>query len=141
MTVDDKLKVWQSYYQKLLNVEFPWNASNLSDETPVKGPAFKFTTEMVSKVIKIMKAGKAAGASGIIIEIIKADNKGIINCIKSLFSHIVHKGRVPNDWHLSYNINVVKGKGDALFCGNCRSLELKSSRACSQYYYLRISIC
>ena len=33
LTVDDKLNAWQSNYQKLLKVEFPWNAVNLSEET------------------------------------------------------------------------------------------------------------
>ena len=35
-TMNDKLKAWQSHYQKLLNVEFPWNASILSDKPPVE---------------------------------------------------------------------------------------------------------
>ena len=43
LTVNDKLKVWQSHYQKLLNVEFPWNATNMSEEAPVEGPAIKIT--------------------------------------------------------------------------------------------------
>ena len=37
MTVDDKLKSWQLHYQKLLNVEFQWNASHLSHEPPKEG--------------------------------------------------------------------------------------------------------
>ena len=67
LTVDDKLKAWQSHYQKLLNVEFPWNAANTSEEAPVEGPAIKITPEMASKAISNMKSGKAAGPSGIII--------------------------------------------------------------------------
>ena len=59
MTVDDKLKALQPHYQSLLNVEFLWNASNLSDEPPVEGPAVKNATEMVSKAINKQKAGKA----------------------------------------------------------------------------------
>ena len=52
LTMDSKLKAWQLDYKKLENVEFWWNASNLSVEPPVKGPAIKTTTEMVSKVVK-----------------------------------------------------------------------------------------
>ena len=29
LTFDEKLKSWQSHYQKLLNVEFKWTAANL----------------------------------------------------------------------------------------------------------------
>ena len=57
-----------------------------------------------------MKSGKAAGPAGIIIEMIKATGDGIIVCLISLFNHIIYKGRVPNDWHLSYIISLFKGK-------------------------------
>ena len=80
LTVDDKLKARQSHYQKLLNVEFPWNAASMSEEAPVEGPAIKITPEMVSKskAISKMKSVKAAGPSGIIIEMIKAAGDGVI---------------------------------------------------------------
>ena len=58
----------------MLNIEIPWNVSNLSDEPPVERPAVKITAEMVTKSINKMKAGKAAGSSGIIIEMIKVAN-------------------------------------------------------------------
>ena len=115
LTVDDKLKACKWHYQKLLNAEFPWNASNLNDEPTVEGPAIKIVIEMVSKSINKMKAGKAAGPSGIIIEIIKVAGNGIINFITPLFNNTVYEGKVPNDWHLSYIINLVKGKEDALY--------------------------
>ena len=92
LTINDKLKAWQSHYQKLLNVEFPWNA-----EAPAEGHAIKITPEMVSKAISKMKSGKAAGPSGIIIEMIKAVGDGVIVCLTSLFNHIIHIDRVPND--------------------------------------------
>ena len=47
---------------------------------------------MVSKMINKMKFGKAAGPSGIITEMIKVANNGIINCIMSLFNRIMHEG-------------------------------------------------
>ena len=125
LSIDDKLKAWQSHYQKLLNVEFPCNAENLSEEAPVEGPAIKITSEMVSKAMSKMKSGKAAGPSGIIIEMIKAAGDGIVNCLTSLFNQIIYDVGVPNDWHLSYIINLFKGKGDALSCGNYRGLKLQ----------------
>ena len=60
LTADDKLKTWESHYQKLFNVEFPWNAVNMGEETLVEGPAIKITPEMVSKAVSKMKSGKAA---------------------------------------------------------------------------------
>ena len=125
LTVDDKLKDWQSHYQKLLNTEFPWNTANMSEEAPVEGSEIKITSEMVSKAISKMKSGKTAGPSCIITEIIKAAGDGVIVCLTSLFNHIIYIGRVPDDWHLSYIINLFKGKGDVLSCGNYRGLKLQ----------------
>ena len=51
---------------------------NMSEEAPVEGPIIKITSEMVSKAISKMKSGKAAGPSGIIIEMIKVAGDGII---------------------------------------------------------------
>ena len=50
----------------------------MSEEAPVYGRAFKITPEMVSKAISHMKSGKAAGPSGIIVEMIKAAGDGVI---------------------------------------------------------------
>ena len=116
LTVDDKLKAWQSHYQKLLNVEFSWNAANMSEEAPVEGPAVKITPEIVSKAISKMRSGKAAGPSGIIIEMINAAGNGVIACLTSIFNNIIYIGRVPNDWHVSNIISLFEGKGDALSC-------------------------
>ena len=37
---DDKSKLaaWICHYEKLLNVEFPWNSNTLSEEQPFQGP-------------------------------------------------------------------------------------------------------
>ena len=122
LSVDDKLKALQLYYQKLLNVEFLWNASKLRDDSLVEGSSTKIITGMVSKAIDKLKADKAAGPSGIIIDMIKAANNGIIDGIISLFNRIVFEGTVPYNWHLSYIISLFKGKGDALSYGKNRGL-------------------
>lgn len=54
-------------------------------------------TEMMSKAINKMKAGKAAGPPGIIIEMIKLANNKIFDNITSIFNHIVYESRPPND--------------------------------------------
>ena len=56
---------------------------------------------------------------------LKAAVNVIIDCITSFFNHIVYEGRVPNDWHLSYIINLFKGKGNFLSCENYRGLKLQ----------------
>ena len=61
-----KKTAWKQHYEHLLNVEFPWNAENLSS-VPIVGPPILITSEMVLKAINKMKSGKAAGPSGVVI--------------------------------------------------------------------------
>ena len=56
---------------------------------------------------------------------IEAAGDGVLACLTSLFNHIIYIGRVKDDWHLSYIINLFKGKGDALSCGNYKGLKLQ----------------
>ena len=43
----------------------------------------------------------------------------------AIFNHIIHIGKVPDNWHLSYIINLFKGIGVALSWGNYRGLKLQ----------------
>ena len=100
----------------------------MSEEPPVERPAIKIALEMVSKAINKMKPGKAARPSGIIIEAIKATGDGVIVYLASFFNRVIvyfTSRRVLDDWHLSYIINLFKGKGDALSYGNYTSLKLQ----------------
>ena len=67
MSEDSKQKAWLEHYQRLLNVEFDWDPDHLSYQPPVEGP---ITADMVKKAISQMKAGKALGPSGIVVEMI-----------------------------------------------------------------------
>ena len=125
LSVDDKLKAWHSHYDKLLKEEFPWDPQSLSVELPVQGPPFNITPEMVQDAVNRMKAGKAAGPSGIIVEMIKAAGDSFIDHLAIFFNKIVFERSVPTDWHLSYIINLFKGKDDALLRGNYRGLKLQ----------------
>ena len=50
----------------------------MSEEASVEGPEIKITPEIMSKAISKMKYGKAAGPSGIYIEMIKTAGDGVI---------------------------------------------------------------
>ena len=67
-----KLKAWKDHYERLLNEEFLWDESRLSLPPPVEGPAPLIFVEAVAAAIKHMKLGKAAGPSGILVEMLKA---------------------------------------------------------------------
>ena len=114
------MKAWVEHYKSLLNVEFSWDESALPDAPPVEGPPPPITDEMVTKALAKMKSGKAAGPSGIIVEMLKAAGSKGIACVSSKSKH----GKIPEDWEMSFILNLYKGKGDALNRGNYRGLKL-----------------
>ena len=119
-----KLQTWKQHYEELLNTEFAWNESNLSEVEPNSGPAIEITVEMVTCAIKQLKTGKAAGPSGIVAEMLKGACESIAPRLTLLINKIIRNGKVPDEWNESYIINLFKGKGDTFECGNYRGLKL-----------------
>ena len=70
--------------------------------------------EMVKKAISQMKAGKAPGTSGIVVEMIRAAGDTGASMIRDLAVAIIHDGKVPSDWEQSLIVCHYKGKGEAL---------------------------
>ena len=124
MSEDSKWKAWLEHYQRLLNAEFDWDPNHLSDESPVEGPPIPITIGMVKKAISQMKAGKAPGPSGIVVEMIRAAGDTGTSMIRDLAVAIIHDGKVPSDWEQSFIVCLYKGKGDVLDRGNYRGLKL-----------------
>ena len=112
------------YYERLLNVEFPWNPEDLSEESPVEGPSEPITLEMITKAISKMASGKAAGPSGIVAEMLKPVGEAGAVEVRDLIEDIISEGCIPTDWQESFIVNLYKGKGDALNRGNYRGLKL-----------------
>ena len=96
----------------------------LPDESPVEGPPIPFTIDMVKKAISKIKAGKAPGPSGIVVEMIRATGDMGACMIRDLAAAIIYDGKVPSDWEQSFIVCLYKGKGDALERGNYRGLRL-----------------
>ena len=57
----DIRNVWRSYYECLLNGEFPWNRNILEALEPLQGPPPEIKNEWVKKAIDQMKNGTACG--------------------------------------------------------------------------------
>ena len=124
MSDDSKQKAWLEHYHGLLNAEFDWDPSHLSDESPVEGPPIPITIDMVKKAFSQMKAGKAPGPSGIVVEMIRAAGDMGASMIRDLAAATICDGKVPSDWEQSFIVCLYKGKGDALERGNYRGLKL-----------------
>ena len=97
MSEDSKQKAWLEHYQRLLNVEFDWDPDHLSYQPPVEGPPIPITIDMVKKAISQMKAGKAPGPSGIVVEMIRASGDMGASMIRDLAVAIIRDGKVPSD--------------------------------------------
>ena len=90
----------------------------------MEGPPIPITIDMVKKAISQMKAGKAPGPSGIVVEIIRAAGDMGASMIHDLAVAIIRDGKVPSDWEQGFIVCLYKGKGDALERGNYRGLKL-----------------
>ena len=118
------MKAWVEHYKGLLNLEFPWDEGALPDAPPVEGPPPPIIDKMVTKALAKMKSGKSAGPSNIIVEVLKAAGSKGIDFLRELIISVVKHGKIPEDWQMSFILNLYKGKGDALNRGNYRGLKL-----------------
>ena len=71
-----------------------------------------------------MKAGKAPGPSGIVVERIRAAGGMGASMIRDFAAAIIRDGKVPSDWEQSFIFYLYKGKGGVLERGNYRGLKL-----------------
>ena len=115
---DAKQKAWLEHYQRLL---VDWDPDHLSYQQPLEGLPIPVTIDMVKKAISQMKAGKAPGPSGIVVEMVQAADDMGASMIHDLAAAIIRDGKVPSDWEQSFIVCLDKGKGDALerdnYCG------------------------
>ena len=94
-------KVWPEPYERLLNVEFEWVWTSIW-WTPLEGPPIPMTIDRVKKVVSKLKFGKAAGPSGIVVEMVRAAGDTGANMICNLAIAIIWDGKVPADWEQSF---------------------------------------
>ena len=79
---------------------------------------------MVKKAISQMKAGKAPGPSGIVVDMIRAAGEMGASMIRDLAAATIRDGKVPSNWEQNFIVCLYKGKGDALERGNYHGLKL-----------------
>lgn len=126
VVVDDAelMKVWKCYYEKLLNEEFDWDQTSLESVDAVSGPCEYISAEEVGAAIAKSKPGKAAGPSGIVVDMLKASGEVGRQWVADVCNKVVLEGCIPEDWRKSWMVNVYKGKGDSLECGSYRGIKL-----------------
>ena len=77
---NSKATTWQTHYSNLPKVEFPWNYDDLPNKPAAHGPPIFITSN--HKTISQMKKRKAAGPSGVTLEMILASQQHIPHLTK-----------------------------------------------------------
>ena len=76
----------------------------------MEGPPIPITIVMVKKAISQMKAGKALGLSGMVVEMIQAAGDMGASMICDLTAAVICDGKVPSDWAQSFTVCLYKGE-------------------------------
>ena len=103
---NEKKKAWKQHYERLLNVEFPWNEEDLSVADLVLGPPTLVTQEMVEKSINKMKKGKASRPPGVVTEMLKGSSDICSKMIADLTNSIICNKTMHNKWNDSIIISL-----------------------------------
>ena len=121
----ERLKdTWRSHFEKLANEEFNWDKNSLGDVQAVSGPSEEITCQEVRVAMGKMKNGKAAGPSGVVVEMLEAAGELGVQWMTDLCNAVVKDGTIPADWTRSWMLSIYKGKGDAMECGSYRGIKL-----------------
>ena len=118
----DRGRVWKEHMERIMNEENEWDQK--TEAEVVEGPIKRVSQEEVVKAMGEMKAGKAAGPSGVSVEMIVASGEIGISVMMELCQGVLDGRGMPNDWALSVVIPIFKGKGDAMSCGAYRGVKL-----------------
>ena len=122
VTLQEKIKVWKEYEEKLLIEENDWNKN--MEITKVEGPCEQVSTEDVMEAVILMNIEKAAGPSGVTVELLNACKKESVRRLAEVAHNMLKGNKMPESWRKSDLIPIFKGKGDVRSCGNYRSIKL-----------------
>ena len=128
-TITDEAKErarWAEHFQEILNRPPP----QVPPDIPPAGNQLEVnanppTKAEVSKAIKSLKSGKAAGPDGIPPEALKADVQTSTEMIHPLLMKIWEREQIPEEWKKGYLVKLPK-KGDLSSCNNWQGIMLFS---------------
>src|SRR2546425_6750377 len=120
---------WKKYYEQLLNEEFDWNKDSIGsidvmNREEASVDEREIPVSEVRLAIAKAKSGKAAGPSGVAVDMLKAAGEAGVKWVTDICNEVVRSGVVPVDWRRSWMVNVYKGKGNALDCSSYRGIKL-----------------
>ena len=105
--LEDRLEVWKKYAEELLNQEHTRGEELEADV--IEGPVDIVSVEEVREAIQRMKIGRAAGPSGVPVEVIK--ECGLETTIARIATDMLNGGSMPDSWRKSMLVPVYRGRG------------------------------
>ena len=125
-TEEEQRARWAEHFKETLNRPAPLTQPDIPPPTELlevnTNPPSK--TE-ITKAIKSMKSGKAAGPDGIPPEALKADIQTSTDMLHPLLTKIWEQEQLPEDWKRGHLVKLPK-KGDLSLCTNWRGIMLLS---------------
>ena len=112
----------REYFSALLNVDN--EREQLKIVEPTEGAVQNTSKEEIRKTVRGMKSGKAAGCSGVVVELIKTLGITGRDMVHIVNESIWEEATMPDDRGKSIIVPVYKPKGDPLDCGNHRGIKL-----------------
>jgi len=123
---EDQRARWAEHFKETLNRPAPPMPPDIPPPTEIlginTGPP---TKNEITKAIKSLKSGKAAGPDGIPPEALKADIQTSTEMLYPLLYKIWEQESVPEDWKKGHLVKLPK-KGDLSSCNNWRGIMLLS---------------
>jgi len=128
---EDVMARWKEHYEQALNHHPADPCPELDQEADIAEeddsvPADAPTLEEVQCAIKKLKNGRAAGADGIVAELLKTALPTTSKVLHELFIRIWRTGHVPAEWRDGIITSLYKGKGAKDQCSNYRPITLLS---------------
>ena len=118
----ERRAAWKRHMEKVMNEENEWDGEAEIDT--VKGPIDKVTESEVTRAIKAMKLGKAAGMSEVVAEHVVASGAVGVAVLTEICNRVLAGENMPDEWRYSVLVPLYKGKGDTRDCGAYRGVKL-----------------
>ena len=107
----DEVKIkerWRENFNNLLTVE---NAREQLGEVPAVGPVQEISREEVKIAIESTKKGKAAGRSGLPIDLIKHLGESGVDMMHEILKRVLEVEQMPEEWKKSEIVPHIQAKG------------------------------
>jgi hypothetical protein len=110
----------------LSNEEFNWDRNSPSPVNVVSGPAEEITCQEVNFATGKMKSDKAAGPSGVVVEMLWLAGDVGVQWMTDLCNAVVREGKIPEDWNKSWLVSIYTKEREMpwINCGSNRGIKL-----------------